>query len=114
MRHYEIVLLIHPDQSDQVPSMLERYKDTLAKNAGKIHRLEDWGRKQLAYTINKVHKAHYILMNIECDAKTLQELSSSFRFNDAIIRNLVLQRNKAITEPSPMMSSEQNVTGEQS
>ena len=104
MRHYEIVLLIHPDQSEQVNAMSERYKTLVEKNQGKIHRLEDWGRRQLAYQINKNHKAHYLLMNIECDQATLGELVGSFRFNDAILRNLVLQRKEAITKPSPMMA----------
>jgi len=104
MRHYEIVFMVHPDQSDQVPSMIERYKGMLEKDKGKIHRLEDWGRRQLAYPINKIHKAHYVLMNIECGAKTLAELTNSFRFNDAVIRNLVLQRKEAITAASPMVA----------
>ncbi len=102
MRHYEIVFMVHPDQSEQVPSMIERYKALIEKNQGKIHRLEDWGRRQLAYPINKVHKAHYVLMNIECDANTIQELTNSFRFSDAVLRNLVLNQKKAITTPSPM------------
>jgi small subunit ribosomal protein S6 len=104
MRHYEIVFLVHPDQSEQVPSMIERYKTMIEKGKGKIHRLEDWGRRQLAYPINTVHKAHYVLMNIECDDKTLSELTNSFRFNDAVIRNLVLRLKKAITEPSLMIA----------
>jgi small subunit ribosomal protein S6 len=102
MRHYEIVFMVHPDQSEQVPSMIERYKALIEKNQGKIHRLEDWGRRQLAYPIKKVHKAHYVLMNIECDANTLHELDNSFRFSDAVLRNLVLNRKEAVTEPSPM------------
>ena len=104
MRHYEIVFLVHPDQSEQVPAMIDRYKAMIEKGKGNIHRLEAWGRKQLAYPINKVHKAHYILMNIECDQDTLNELTATFRFNDAIIRNLVLKRKTAITEPSSMMA----------
>lgn len=104
MRHYEIVFLVHPDQSEQVPSMIERYKTMIEKGKGKIHRLEDWGRRQLAYPVNKVHKAHYVLMNIECDDKTLSELINSFRFNDAVIRNLVLRQKKAITESSLMVA----------
>ncbi len=112
MRHYEIVFLVHPDQSEQVPSMIERYKSMIEKGKGKIHRLEDWGRRQLAYPIDKVHKAHYVLMNIECNDKTLNELTNSFRFNDAVIRNLVLQRNKAITEPSPMITPKEAKTKE--
>ncbi|KPJ67484.1 MAG: 30S ribosomal protein S6 [Coxiella sp. DG_40] len=112
MRHYEIVFLVHPDQSEQVPSMVERYKAMIEKGEGKVHRLEDWGRRQLAYPIDKVHKAHYVLMNIECDDKTLGELINSFRFNDAVIRNLVLRRNKAITEPSPMIAPKKAETKE--
>lgn len=100
MRHYEIVLLVHPDQSDQVPAMIERYRSSIEKDSGTIHRLEDWGRRQLAYPINKIHKAHYVLMNIECEQKTLNELTSAFRFNDAVIRNMVLSRDAAVTEPS--------------
>lgn len=103
MRHYEIVFMVHPDQSEQVPTMIERYKTLIKTNKGKIHRLEDWGRRQLAYPINKAHKAHYVLMNVECDAKTLDELKGLFRFNDAILRELVLLRNQAITESSPMI-----------
>lgn len=107
MRHYEIVFMVHPDQSEQVPSMIERYTTLIEKNSGKIHRLEDWGRRHLAYPINKAHKAHYVLMNIECNAETLSELEGSFRFNDAVIRNLVLSQDQAITEPSPMMSAKE-------
>lgn len=103
MRHYEIVFLVHPDQSDQVPSMIKRYKALIKQNNGEIHRLEDWGRRQLAYPINKVHKAHYVLMNIECDKATMEELESSFRFNDAVIRYLILNKDHAITEVSSMM-----------
>jgi small subunit ribosomal protein S6 len=103
MRHYEIVLLIHPDQSDQVPSMLKRYKALISQDHGTVHRLEDWGRRQLAYPINKVHKAHYILMNIECDIKTIEEVEGLFRFNDAVIRYLILRKDEAITSASPMM-----------
>ncbi|MCK4870727.1 MAG: 30S ribosomal protein S6 [Gammaproteobacteria bacterium] len=105
MRHYEIVFMVHPDQSEQVPSMLERYKDLIAAGNGKIHRLEDWGRRQLAYPINKIHKAHYVLMNIECDQKTLGELANTFKFNDAVLRNLVLKKDEAVSEPSPMMGT---------
>lgn len=105
MNHYEVVFLVHPDQSEQVPAMLERYQAMIADNSGQVHRLEDWGRRQLAYPINKIHKAHYILLNIECDAATLEELVNAFRFNDAVIRNLVVKRKKAITETSPMMKS---------
>ena len=106
MRHYEIVFLVHPDQSEQVPAMLDRYRSTIEGNSGKIHRLEDWGRRQLAYPIQKVHKAHYVLMNIECDQDTLDELTSGFRFNDAVIRNLVIRRDNAITEASPLVKKE--------
>ena len=102
MRHYEVVFLVHPDQSEQVPAMIERYR-AIIQNGGKIHRLEDWGRRQLAYPINKVHKAHYVLMNIECNAETLTELKSAFRFNDAVLRNMIIARTKAVTDPSPMM-----------
>lgn len=102
MRHYEVVFLVHPDQSEQVPAMIERYR-AIIQNGGKIHRLEDWGRRQLAYPINKVHKAHYVLMNIECNAEALTELKNAFRFNDAVLRNMVIGRSKAVTEPSPMM-----------
>ncbi|MCI0400430.1 MAG: 30S ribosomal protein S6 [Gammaproteobacteria bacterium] len=100
MRHYEVVFLVHPDQSEQVPAMIERYRSMIESRAGHIHRLEDWGRRQLAFQINKVHKAHYVLMNIECDNESLAELTSAFRFSDAVIRNLVIRRNEAITEPS--------------
>ena len=102
MRHYEIVLLIHPDQSEQVPAMLERYKGLITAASGKVHRVEDWGRRQLAYPISKVHKAHYVLMNIECDGPTLNELTSAFRFNDAVLRHLTVSRDAAVTEPSHM------------
>lgn len=102
MRHYEIVFLVHPDQSEQVPAMIERYRSIIEKDGGIIHRLEDWGRRQLAYPIHKVLKAHYVLMNIECDKNALDELNSAFRFNDAVIRNLVLTRKKADTESSPL------------
>ncbi len=107
MRHYEIVFLVHPDQSAQVPAMLERYKSTIQQDKGVIHRLEDWGRRQLAYPINKVHKAHYILMNIECGQKALSELEEAFRYNDAIIRNLVMRRNQAVTVASPILKAGQ-------
>lgn len=106
MRHYEIVFLVHPDQSEQVPGMVERYTATITNNGGKVHRLEDWGRRQLAYSINKIHKAHYILMNIECNDTALEELSTNFRFNDAILRNMVMRCNEAITEMSPIMKAE--------
>lgn len=107
MRHYEIVFLVHPDQSEQVPAMLERYRNIIESKEGTIHRLEDWGRRQLAYPIQKLHKAHYVLMNIECNGETLSELENLFRFNDAIIRNLVIKQKKAITEPSPMGRSKE-------
>lgn len=102
MRHYEVVFLVHPDQSEQVPAMVERYRSMVQESGGAIHRLEDWGRRQLAYPINKLHKAHYVLMNIECGAETLAELESIFRFNDAVIRNVTMRCDKAVTEPSPL------------
>lgn len=105
MKHYEIVFLVHPDQSEQVPAMIERYQTLIEGKAGHIHRLEDWGRRQLAYSINKIHKAHYVLMNVECDAAIIKELQEIFRFNDAVIRYLILGQKKAITEPSPMAKS---------
>lgn len=107
MRHYEIVFLVHPDQSEQVNAMIERYRSMIESSGGAIHRLEDWGRRQLAYPINKIHKAHYVLMNIECGAETLNELTSAFRFNDAVIRNLVIQRDQADVEPSPMAKAKE-------
>lgn len=107
MRHYEIVILVHPDQSDQVSAMLERYRSMIQDNKGQIHREEDWGRRQLAYPINKVHKAHYMLLNIECELDTLRELESAFRFNDAVLRSLVLNRKDAVTESSPMMKEKE-------
>ena len=102
MRHYEVVSLVHPDQSEQVPAMVERYRSMVQESGGIVHRLEDWGRRQLAYPINKLHKAHYVLMNIECDAKTLAELESIFRFNDAVIRSLTMRTEAALTEASPL------------
>lgn len=105
MKHYEIVFLVHPDQSEQVPAMIERYRSLIEGKNGHIHRLEDWGRRQLAYSINKIHKAHYVLMNIECSAAVLDELTSTFRFNDAVIRHLVLVQKRAITEPSQLLKS---------
>ena len=107
MRHYEIVFLVHPDQSEQVPAMIERYRTMIESNQGGIHRLEDWGRRQLAYPINKIHKAHYVLMNIECDQATLDQLNNAFRFNDAVIRDLVIRRDKVITEPSSLAKSKE-------
>jgi small subunit ribosomal protein S6 len=102
MRHYEIVFLVHPDQSEQVPAMIERYKGMIAAGEGRVHRLEDWGRRQLTYPVAKVHKAHYVLMNIECDQKTLNDLTGAFRFSDAVLRHLVVNMDAAVTEPSPM------------
>lgn len=103
MRHYEIVFLVHPDQSEQVPAMINRYRSIIETKEGKIHRLEDWGRRQLAYPINKLHKAHYVLMNVECNQEALAELSNAFKFNDAVIRNLVFQQKVAITEVSQLI-----------
>jgi small subunit ribosomal protein S6 len=100
LRHYEVVFLVHPDQSEQVPAMIERYSNLITGHKGKIHRLEDWGRRPLAYPINKIMKAHYVLMNIECDQTTVDELGDNFRYNDAVIRNMILLVNRAITEPS--------------
>ncbi|MGD2054565.1 MAG: 30S ribosomal protein S6 [Gammaproteobacteria bacterium] len=102
MRHYEIVFLVHPDQSEQVAGMIDRYRSMIESNGGKIHRLEDWGRRQLAYPINKIYKAHYVLMNIECDQAVRDELESAFRFNDAVIRNLIMKRDEAVTEMSAL------------
>jgi len=100
MRHYEVVFMVHPDQSEQVPAMIERYRTMIESSGGAIHRLEDWGRRLLAYPINKIHKAHYVLMNIECGAEVLEELGSAFRFNDAVIRNLIIKRDEPVTEAS--------------
>ncbi len=108
MRHYEIVFIVHPDQSEQVPGMIERYRQTVTGRGGKIHRLEDWGRRQLAYPIAKIHKAHYVLMNVECDQETLDELEHAFRFNDAVLRHLTTHMRAAVTEPSPMMKQEKS------
>jgi small subunit ribosomal protein S6 len=105
MRHYEIVFLVHPDQSEQVPAMIDRYRAMIEAEGGSIHRLEDWGRRQLAYPINKVHKAHYVLMNIECPAAILDEINSAFRFNDAVLRHLAIGRDEPVTEPSPLVRS---------
>ena len=107
MRHYEIVFLVHPDQSEQVPAMVERYTRAITENGGKVHRLEDWGRRQLAYPINKIHKAHYVLMNIECGNETLDELTENFRYNVAVMRNMVIRRDEAITEASIMLQSDE-------
>jgi small subunit ribosomal protein S6 len=106
MRHYEVVFLVHPDQSDQVPGMVERYTQLMTDNGGKVHRMEDWGRRQLAYPINKIHKAHYVLMNIECDADTLEELTTLFKFNDAVLRNMVIKAKEAVTEESLILKGE--------
>jgi small subunit ribosomal protein S6 len=106
MRHYEIVFMVHPDQSEQVPSMIERYTSTIAKDGGQVHRLEDWGRRQLSYPINKIHKAHYVLMNVEASNEALEELTTTFRYNDAVVRNLVIRRNEAVTEESFIMKAE--------
>jgi small subunit ribosomal protein S6 len=108
MRHYEICFIVHPDQSEQVPAMVERYKGIVAQRDGKVHRLEDWGRRQLSYPLAKVHKAHYVLMNIECDGETIAELEHSFRFNDAVLRHLTIKMTKAVTDPSPMMKEEKS------
>ena len=107
MRHYEIVFLVHPDQSEQVPAMIERYRSIVEKNEGAVHRLEDWGRRQLAYPIKKVHKAHYVLMNVECDQEAVDALKHAFRYNDAILRHLMLQRDTALTEISAMLRPEE-------
>ena len=106
MRHYEIVFLVHPDQSEQVPGMIERYSASIKDAGGAVHRLEDWGRRQLAYPINKIHKAHYILMNVECTEEVLEELTTNFRYNDAVLRNLVVRMDEAVTEESPIMKAE--------
>ena len=111
MRHYEVVFLVHPDQSEQVPAMIERYRTMIIAGGGQLHRLEDWGRRQLAYPIAKVHKAHYVLMNLECDQKTLTELTGAFRFSDAVLRHLVVGMDAAVTEPSPMARGEEDGDG---
>jgi len=107
MRHYEIVFLVHPDQSEQVPAMVERYQGMITESGGQVHRHEDWGRRQLAHIINKVHKAHYILLNVECERTVLDELLNAFKFNDAILRHLVIRRDEAITEASPLAKSDE-------
>lgn len=114
MRHYEIVVMVHPDQSEQVPAMIERYKNMLTATEGKVHRLEDWGRRQLAYPIAKAHKAHYVLMNVECNDAALAELENAFRFNDAVIRNLVIRTEEAVTAQSPLfkVAEEEKKPGE--
>ena len=108
MRHYEVVFIVHPDQSEQVPAMIERYKTLVTSRNGAIHRLEDWGRRQMAYPIQKVHKAHYVLMNIECDGETLAEIEHAFKFNDAVLRHLTVKTRKAVASPSPMMKEEKS------
>ena len=111
MRHYEIVFLVHPDQSEQVPAMVERYRGMIEGEGGSIHRHEDWGRRQLAFPIQKVHKAHYVLMNVECSKAALDEVTGAFRFNDAVLRHLVIARDEAVTEPSPMAKPEEEREG---
>lgn len=106
MRHYEIVFIVHPDQSEQVPAMVERYKTLVTGRSGSVHRLEDWGRRQLAYPIQKMHKAHYVLMNIECDGETLGELEHAFKFNDAVLRHQIVKMKRAVTTPSPMVKED--------
>ncbi|MGA8148582.1 MAG: 30S ribosomal protein S6 [Gallionellaceae bacterium] len=108
MRHYEIVFIVHPDQSEQVPAMVERYRTLVTSKSGLIHRLEDWGRRQLAYPIQKIHKAHYVLMNIECNQETLDELEHAFKFNDAVLRHLIIKTKAAVTAPSAMMKEEKS------
>ncbi|AOX99189.1 30S ribosomal protein S6 [Jeongeupia sp. USM3] len=108
MRHYEIVFIVHPDQSEQVPAMVERYKSLIATGNGTVHRLEDWGRRQLTYPIQKIHKAHYVLMNVEIGQETLDELEHAFKFNDAVLRHLTIKMDHAVTEPSPMMKEEKS------
>ena len=107
MRHYEVVFLVHPDQSEQVPAMIDRYRGIIESKGGTIHRLEDWGRRQLAYPINKIHKAHYVLLNVECGREEMEELESSFRFNDAVLRNMVIKCKAAVTETSPLAKEEE-------
>ncbi len=108
MRHYEVVFIVHPDQSEQVPAMVNRYRSLITGANGQIHRLEDWGRRQLAYPIQKLHKAHYVLMNIECDQAVLGELEHAFKFNDAVLRHLIVQMDEAVTGASPMMKDEKS------
>jgi small subunit ribosomal protein S6 len=114
MRHYEVVFLVHPDQSEQVPAMIERYRSIVETDGGQVHRLEDWGRRQLAYPIAKAHKAHYVLMNIECSQNNVDELSSAFRFNDAVIRNMIIRRDEPVTEPSAMVKGKDDERRESS
>jgi len=117
MRHYEVVFIVHPDQSEQVPGMVDRYRQMVTGKGGKIHRLEDWGRRQMTYPIQKMHKAHYVLMNIECDGDTLGELEHAFKFNDAVLRHLTVNMSGPVTTPSPMMKEEKarslGTTGEE-
>ena len=113
MRHYEIVFLVYPDQSDQVPQMIERYSKMVTGHGGQVHRLEDWGRRQLAYSIDKLHKAHYVLMNVECDSQALGEIQHAFRFNDAVLRSLIVRQDHAITEPSPLAKSAEEESEEE-
>jgi small subunit ribosomal protein S6 len=108
MRHYEVVFIVHPDQSEQVPGMVDRYRQMVSGRGGKINRLEDWGRRQLAFPLQKVHKAHYVLMNVECDGETLDELDHAFKFNDAVLRHLIVKMEEAVTAPSPMMKEEKS------
>ena len=108
MRHYEVVFIVHPDQSEQVPGMVDRYRQMVTSRSGKIHRLEDWGRRQLTYPIQKVHKAHYVLMNVECDNETLGELEHAFKFNDAVLRHLIVKMSGPVSAPSPMMKEEKS------
>ena len=108
MRHYEVVFIVHPDQSEQVPAMIERYRTLVTSNGGAMHRLEDWGRRQLAYPIQKIHKAHYVLMNIECNQAVLDELELAFKFNDAVLRHLTMSTKTAVVDPSPMMKEEKS------
>ena len=108
MRHYEVIFIVHPDQSEQVPAMIERYRTLVTSNGGAIHRLEDWGRRQLAYPIQKIHKAHYVLMNIECNQVVLDELEHAFKFNDAVLRHLTISTKEVVTSPSPMMKEEKS------
>ncbi len=112
MRHYEIVFLVHPDQSEQVPAMIERYRGIIESNSGTIHRLEDWGRRQLAYPINKIHKAHYVLMNVECEPANIDELTHAFRFNDAVLRNLIISMKGPVTDASPLAKEKDDSVSE--
>lgn len=112
MRHYEIVFMVHPDQSEQVPGMVDRYSKAIEAGAGKVHRLEDWGRRQLAYPINKIHKAHYVLMNVECGQSVLEEIQSNFRYNDAVIRSQIIKCDRAYTGESPILKAEKSDKGE--